>query len=73
MLRGSTLDLSLRGSCAKLARIWAETFSFLASLSFFMFSSIKLQIETPGGLEHGNCMKQPMLQIQARCRVATQT
>jgi hypothetical protein len=37
LLRGQLWTWSLRGSCAKLARIWAETFSFLARLSFFMF------------------------------------
>ena len=69
MLRtGSNLDLKLarflRGSCAALARIWAETFSFLAGLSFFMFFQSNCKSKHQGGLEHRNCMKQPLLQIQ---------
>ena len=66
---GPELARLLREACADLG--W--NILIFGEPVFFMFSSIKLQIETPGGLEHRNCMKQPMLQIQARCRVATQT
>ena len=71
VLRGQLWSWSLRGSwakrakaCAKLARIWAETFSFLAGLSFFMFFQSNCRSKHQGGLEHRNCMRQPMLQIQ---------
>ena len=71
VLRGQTLDLKLarllREACADLG--W-NILIFGRSVFFHVFS-IKLQIETPGGLEPRNCMRQPMLQIQIRCRITT--
>ena len=62
----AALAPSLRGFGLKHSHFWQVCF-------FVHVFSIKLQIETPGGLEHSNCMRQPMLQIQIRCRIATQT
>ena len=57
-------------ACAKLARNWAEKLSPAGLLLIV----IKLHSCLPTlGLEHRNYMRQPRVQIQIRCRLATQT
>ena len=70
---GSTLDLKLvrflHEACAKLARNWAEKLSLASLLLIVNFHPCF----PTGWLERRNYMRQPMVQIQIRCRIATHT
>ena len=63
---GSTLDL-------KLARFLREAWAKLVRIAgLLLIINLNYFLPTPG-LEHRNCMRQPMIRIQIRCRIATQT
>ena len=63
------LARSLREACAKLAKNWAEKLSLAGLL---LIVNLHLCFPTRG-LERRNYMRQPMVQIQIGCGIATQT